>query len=152
MEITNTLNLMQTNALFDAEAAFLCGSNAIPEYRVVELFGDEIATILDRWCCHDGYMERKDYNAIDFGESGEIRVFYRSGFYKIVDAANKKIVKQAYQTSDARKVIDAIWEERSRELARQDAEYERKLAERRAKRAAAKAAKAQESSATVNQG
>ncbi|MBR3560944.1 MAG: hypothetical protein IKN81_05370 [Oscillospiraceae bacterium] len=152
MEITNTLNLEQANALFDTEAVFMCRTNVIPEYRVVELFGDDMAEWLDKCCRHDGYMKGgADYNLV--GDTHQtIRVFYRAGFYKIAGKANYKLTLQSHRNCDAGKLIDAISEERSQELARQDAEYERKLAERRAKRAAAKAAKTQESSAASNQG
>jgi len=146
MEITNTLNLEQVNALFDAEAVFTYSANAIPEYRVVELFGDDMAELLDKCCRYEGDMKGgMDYSFV--GDTHQtIRVFYRAGFYKIASKANHKLMLQSHRVCDAGKLIDTITEERHQELARQDAEYERKRAERRAKRAAAKAAKEQTAS------
>lgn len=141
MEITYTLNSDQANKLFDNEAVFMYSHDVIPEYRVIELFGDDVAPWLDFCCRHDGYMKSgRDYNYS--GDVHEIfRTFYRAGFLKVVSKFNHKLLLQSHRTSEAGKLADQIAEERSQKLAQQDAEEERKRAERRAKRAAAKADK-----------
>ena len=143
MEINYTMNLAQANSLFDAEAVFMYSADVIPEYRVIELFGNDMAAWLDSCCRHDGYMKAgRDYNyGGDVSET--IRFFYKSGFYKVVSKSNHRLLLHAHRSCDAGKLADAIMEERIRELARQDAEAECKKKERRAKRAAAKVAKEQ---------
>lgn len=80
----------------------------------------------------------RDYNY--GGDCGSmIRFFYKEGFYKIVSKSNHTQVLQIHRNSEAGKLADQVMEERVQELRRQDAEHERKLQERRAKRAAAKA-------------
>lgn len=58
--------------------------------------------------------------------------------------ANHAQVLQIHRSSEAGKLADRVMEERAQELRLQDAEHEHKLQERRAKRAAAKAAKEQQ--------
>ena len=143
MEINYTMNLAQANALFDKEAVFMYSADMVPEYRVIELFGNDMAAWLDSCCRHEGYMRGgRDYNY--GGDCHDmIRFFYREGFYKIVSKANGAQILQSHRNSEAGKLVDKVMEERVQELRRQDAEEERKRAERRAKRAAAKAAKEQ---------
>lgn len=143
MEINYTMNLAQANSLFDAEAVFMYSADVVPEYRVIELFGDEMAAWLDSCCLYEGYMKAgRDYGAA--GDVGEmIRYFYKSGFHKIVSKFNHRLLLHAHRASDAGKLADAVFEERVRELNRKESEEERKRAERRAKRAATKATKEQ---------
>lgn len=143
MEINYAMNQMQAEKLFAAEAVFMYSADVVPEYRVIELFGDDMARWLDSCCVHEGYMKGgRDYNY--GGDCGSmIRFFYKEGFYKIVSKANHAQVLQIHRNSEAGKLADQVMEERVQELRRQDAEEERKRQERRAKRAAAKAAKEQ---------
>lgn len=148
MEITYAMNQMQADNLFAAEAVFMHSADVIPEYRVIELFGDDMARWLDSCCRYEGYMRGgRDYNFV--GDCHEmIRYFYREGFYKIVSKANGARMLQSHQNSEAGKLADEVMEERTQKLARQDAENERKRQERRAKRAAAKTEKEREVSIT----
>lgn len=140
MEINYAMNQMQAERLFAAEAVFMCSADVVPEYRVIELFGDDMARWLDSCCVHEGYMKGgRDYNYGGANCDSMIRVFYKEGFYKIVSRANQAQVLQMHRNSEAGKLADQVMEERVQELRRQDAEHERKLQERRAKRAAAKA-------------
>lgn len=143
MEINYAMNKMQADKLFADEAVFMYSDDVIPEYRVIELFGDDMARWLDSCCVYGGYMKAgRDYNC--GGDCSEmIRFFYRAGFCKIVSKANHAQLLQLHRNSGAGKLADQVMEERVQELERQDAEHERKLQERRAKRAAAKAAKEQ---------
>lgn len=129
MEITYTMNRMQADHLFAAEAVFMYSADVIPEYRVIELFGNDMAAWLDSCCRHEGYMRGgRDYNCC--GDCpGMIHYFYREGFYKIVSKSNGARILQAHQNSEA--LVDKVWEKRVQELRRQDAENESK-----AKRAA----------------
>lgn len=138
MEITYAMNQMQADQLFAAEAVFMYSCDAVPEYRVIELFGDDMARWLDSCCRYEGYMKGgRDYNVS--GDCSEtIRFFYKAGFYKIVSKANHARILQSHRNSEAGKLADAVMEDRVKDLMRQDAEAERKRQERRAKRAAAK--------------
>lgn len=143
MEINYAMNQMQAEKLFAAEAVFMYSADVVPEYRVIELFGDDMARWLDFCCRHEGYMKGgRDYNC--GGDASDvIRYFYKAGFYKIVSKANHARLLQSHRDSEAGKLVDKVREEREQELRRQDAEKNRRLHERRAKRAAAKAAKEQ---------
>lgn len=63
MEINYAMNQMQAEKLFADEAVFMYSTDAVPEYRVIELFGDDMARWLDSCCVHGGYMKSgRDYN------------------------------------------------------------------------------------------
>ena len=52
-EVNYTMNLAQANALFDTEAVFMYSADVVPEYRVIELFGNDMAAWPDS-CCRYG--------------------------------------------------------------------------------------------------
>lgn len=136
MEINRTLNRAQAEELFAAEAVFMYSADMIPEYRVIELFGDDMAQWLDSCCHYDGYMKGgQDYNIC--GDCGSlIRFFYMTGFLKIVSKANHAQALQAHRNSEAGKLADRLSEECAQKLQELDEEAEHKRQERRAKRAA----------------
>ena len=106
--------------MFESEAVFMYSDDVIPEYRVIELFGDDMAQWLDSCCRYEGYMKAgRDYNY--GGDCSEmIRFFYKAGFYKIVSKANHAHLLHAHRNSDAGKLADKVLEERARKLRRRD--------------------------------
>ena len=135
MGINYTLNRAQAEELFAAEAVFMYSADMVPEYRVIDLFGDDIAKWLDSCCRYNGYMKGgQDYNHC--GDCGSlIRFFYLPGFLKIVSKANHAQALQSHRNSEAGKLADRLSEERAQKLQELDKEAERKRQERRAKRA-----------------
>lgn len=151
MEITYTMNKMQADQLFAAEAVLVYSRDSVPEYRILELFGEDIAWWLDACCVDEGYMKSgHDYvSALPGGRI--IRYFFLSGFYKIVHHSNDAKIFQTHQNSEAGKFIDRVWEERGRRMELREAEEERKRQERKAKRAAAKAKREQKAAAQTSE-
>lgn len=136
MEINHTLSRAQAEALFAAEAVFLYSADMIPEYRVIELFGDDIAKWLDSCCGYNGYMKGgQDYNYCGDYDS-LIRSFYMPGFLKIVSKANHAQTLQSHRNSEAGKLADRLSEEREQKPQELDEEAERKRQKRKAKRTA----------------
>ena len=62
--IEKMLNQTEANELFENEAILLCGRNAIPYYRVVELFGETAAIFIESNQKYNGYLTGGlDYNS-----------------------------------------------------------------------------------------
>lgn len=143
--IKETLKKDQITELFEQESFFLYSQDVIPEYRVIELFGESFAEWLDQCCVHEGYMKPgADYNEDGAGIGQMKKFFYLSGFRKIVSKHNSEIMRELHSQSEAGKIIDQIVQRNIEELDRLDREDERKREERRKKRAAAKAKKEQQ--------
>lgn len=111
--------------LFEKECIFLYDRNAVPEYRVAELFGREVAQWIEKNIHCDGYLVGgRDWNAAGSCEPGDpcLTSFYMAGFMKVVSFHNHRLHVAAHTSSEAGKAIDAIWQERSKRLEALDAE------------------------------
>lgn len=144
MIITNTLNKAQADELFDQEAILFATTNGIPEYRVAELFGKEMAEWVANKAHSTGYMEGgRDWNGAGACSDEEpfITYYYRAGFHKIVSKHNYWLTVKKHKASEGGKIVDTIWKAHHEALEAAEAEEERKREERRAKRAASRKAK-----------
>ena len=142
--IEYTLNRQQADELFDREAFLFGKCNGIPEYRLVELFGEWAATFIERNIHFNGYLNGgEDWNG--WGDCSPekplLHFFYRTGFYKLVSEHNYKLMLAGHRSSEAGRVVDAQWRRRHEEQEAEEAEEERKRQERKAKRAAVRKAK-----------
>ena len=147
--ITKMLNKEETLKIFEEEAILLDGDgdNVIPFHKAIELFGEEAAIFFERNMGITGYFKAgEDYNGMGAcsDERPMIWYLYKWGFYKLVAEHNYLLTVKAHKESEGGHIWDKVWEERSRRLDEEDAEYERKREERRKKRAAARAAKKKE--------
>lgn len=142
--IEHTLNRRQADELFDREACLFGESNGIPEYRIVELFGEWAAAFIEGNIHYNGYLYGgEDWNGFG-GSSAErpiLRFLYREGLYKVVSEHNYILTLAGHRSSAAGRVVDAQWKRRHEELEAAEAEEERKRQERKAKRAASRKAK-----------
>lgn len=130
--------------MFEANAILFGQTNGIPEYRIVELFGEWAGTFVEGNIHYKGYLiEGMDWNG--WGDCGTERpmlhYLYRAGFLKVVSEHNYRLALAGHRASEGGKIVDALWQAREERIAARDAEDERKRAERRAKRAAARKAK-----------
>lgn len=142
--IDYTLNRQQAEALFDAEAVLFGTSNGIPEYRIVELFGEWAGAFMEKHIHSEGYLAGgRDWNA--WGDCGQerpmLRYLLRPGLLKIASEHNYRIALSNHRSSEAGRVVDALWQARKEVLEAREAEEERKRAERKAKREASRKAK-----------
>lgn len=115
--LDRVLNSEETQQLFAKEAYFFYGTDAIPEYRVIELFGEAAAEFIERNT--PNYLR----GGIDCNATGAcsterplIRYFYRPGFEKIVSNHNYLLTVQAHRGSEGGKISDAVWKKRSRAI------------------------------------
>lgn len=127
--IQAVLNKEAVEQLFAKEAYFLNGSDVIPEYRVVELFGTAAAVYIEANTGTKGYLVGgRDYNGTGACsvERPFIRYFYKAGFEKIATNHNYLLTVEAHKTSEGGKIADAVWAERSRRLDAEDKASEKK--------------------------
>ena len=132
---TSTLNRAQAEELFNREAV-LYNKDAVPEYRVLELFGGVAADFISRTLSFDGYLRGgTDWNG--WGDCSPERpfmhIYYLSGFLKIVAEHNYTINVAEHKTSRGGELSDAIKQRREEELARADKEDRKKARAKRAK-------------------
>lgn len=144
MALNYTLSRQAAEDLFNQEAILFGEMNAIPEFRIVEIFGEWAGAFIEKHIHYNGYLEGgRDYNA--WGDCGAERPMlhhlYRHGFLKIVSEHNYRLTLQAHRSSDAGKVVDSLWQARRDRMDAAEREEERKREERKAKRAAARKAK-----------
>ena len=153
MAINETISKKTADALFDDEAILFGNANWIPEYRIVELFGEWAAAFIEKHICYNGYMvERVDYCDVRNDNSNvhsKIRFCSRAGFNKIVSEHNYRVCFEAHRTSEAGKIVDALWQARLDRLSAADAENRREREERKAKRAAARRTKSEAEEVTA---
>lgn len=143
--ITQTLKKDQITELFDQESCFMYSQDVIPEYRVIELIGEDFAEWIDSCCSHEGYLKAgTDYNLCGDGSDRMLRHFYLSGFMKIMSKHNEKILRGLIAQSGAGVIINQIYDRKQEEFERMDREEELKREERRRKRAEARAKKSQQ--------
>lgn len=144
MNIEHTLSRAQADALFDANSILFGLSNGVPEYRIVEIFGEWAGAFVEGNIMNGGHLiSEADWNA--WGscttERPTIHYLYRAGFLKVVSEHNYRLALAGHRASEGGRVVDALWQARRERIAAQDAVDERKRAERRAKRAATRKAK-----------
>ena len=109
--------------LFEQECMVQHGYDAVPEYRIAELFGLEAVRWIERNIRADGFLvPGRDWNVYGscVHDAHTLHYFHLSGFMKIVSAHNRLVHVAAHTSSEAGRAIDAIWEERSKRL--EDAE------------------------------
>jgi hypothetical protein len=94
--ITKVLNRTEAVKLFEREAVLFGEEDAVPFYRVVEIFGEEAAVLLDKDKAWDGYLKNgKDWNTFYGGGVG-IDYLSKSGFLKLVTKHNYLQTVQKY--------------------------------------------------------
>lgn len=123
--IEGYLSKAKATELFEQECMVQHGYDAVPEYRIAELFGMEAARWIERNIHADGFLvSGRDWNASGSCEPGApfLHHFYLSGFMKIVSEHNRRVHVAAHTSSEAGRAVDAIWEERSKRLEEKDAE------------------------------
>lgn len=135
--IKEPLSKEQTEELFRAEALLFGASEGVPQYRIVELFGEPAAIFIDRNMKHEGYLVGgRDFNS--WGECSKdrpmINYFYKAGFYKIVSEHNYLLTLQAHKSSEGGAIVDRLWDARCKALDKQDrADARREKKERASK-------------------
>lgn len=117
--ITKPLSKEQALELFEKESILLGNDNAIPQFRVVELFGEYAAEFIDRNIKYNGYL----VNGIDHNAMGScdeehplMHYFYWRGFKKIVVNFNYELSLRTEKESKAKPVIDDLWNARAKRL------------------------------------
>ena len=120
--ITETLNKAQVNALFDKEA-ILFGCDAVPEYRIAELFDTQVLAWEIGSDSKNSYLkDQEDVLWVDTLGPTYLRAFTRSGFYKIATMHNIFLNEKLHRASEGGLVVDALWKERIDRLNKLDAE------------------------------
>lgn len=147
--IKEPLSSAAAEQIFMQEAICFGDRDAIPLYRVVELFGESAGYYIERNMGFKKYLVGgRDYNSRGSGseEAPIIDYFYKAGFMKVVTNHNYLHSVAAHAASDAGEFWDELCRQRSERIDREDAEAaareEAKKQERKAKREAAKAVKA----------
>jgi len=139
MEILGLLSKAQADAIFDREAVMFYSTDAIPDYRVAELFGPEVCGWTERAMSADGFLRLHD-DWSSWGGNGEHH-FYRSGFHKIVSQHNYLVSQMHRSESEGGRVWDQLMQARHERMEAAELEEDRKREERKAKREAARKAK-----------
>lgn len=139
MEILGLLSKEQADVIFEREAVMFYSTDAIPDYRVAELFGPEVCRWAEGSMSAEGFLRwNEDWSS--WGGNGEHH-FYRSGFHKIVSHHNYLVSQMRRSESEGGKVWDDLWQARHEALEAAEGEEDRKREERKAKREAARRAK-----------
>lgn len=123
--LKTTLSKAQAEELFQKEAVFFHGYDAIPEHRVVELFGADAAAYMGRNACYDGCLVGgRDYNGCGACTPDRpfLRYYYKSGFLQFVTEHNYLLSIKQHRSSEGGKIADAVWEARDKRLDEKDAE------------------------------
>ena len=147
--IKEPLNREAAEQIFEKEAICLGYRDAIPQYRIVEIFGETAGYFMELNMGHKKHLNwGTDYISIGGGneDSPIIYYLYKEGFMKVVAQHNYSYSVEAHEKSEAGKFVDELWRQRSERIDREDAEAaareEAEKQKRKAKREAAKAAKA----------
>lgn len=117
--ITKPLSKEQATELFQEESILFGDSNAIPQFRVVELFGDCAANFIDQNLKYNGYLVSGiDHNAMGSCDEEHplMHYFYWRGFKKIVVNHNYELSLIAEKESKAKPLIDDLWNAREKRL------------------------------------
>lgn len=135
--IETTLSMQQAEDLFQREGILLGAEDAVPVFRIVELFGVYAGKWIEENIGSQPHhlTPGRDHNARGgcTEECPLIEYLYRPGFFKLVTAHNYSVLARRYKTSEGGRIWREIWQARCDRIA---AEEERRREERRAKRAA----------------
>ena len=98
MELNYTLSRQAAEDLFDREAILFGERNAVPEYRIVEIFGEWAGAFFEKHVKFEGYFDcGREYSS--WGDCGAERPMlhhlYRRGFFKIVSEHNYRLTLQS---------------------------------------------------------
>lgn len=137
MIIDYTLNKEQAAALFLEHACMMGSSDVIYDYRVAELFGQDVSEWAENNMGFDLYINSNDFSMWGSGS----HYFTRSGYNKIVSHHNYLVSRKEYEASEGGRIWTALRKARSDRMDAYEAEEDRKRAERKAKREAARRAK-----------
>ena len=137
--IEKALSQSEIEALFAENAVFAYSRDVVPEYSLVELFGDWVARYCDEHCVFKGYLSDE---ACLFHQAG--RGFNLAGVKKIVTEHNERVLHATLEQTESGKLITAIWNERCARLDELDRQEEEKRKARAAARKARQAAKQQQ--------
>ena len=137
--IEKALSQSEIEALFAENAVFAYSHDVVPEYRLVELFGDWVARYCDENCVFKGYLNNE---TCTFHQAG--RGFDLAGVKKIVTEHNERVLHATLEQTESGKLITAIWNERCARLDELDRQEEEKRKARAAARKARQAAKQQQ--------
>lgn len=110
-EITTKLNQEQALEIFDREKVFYFDKNGIPKYRVIELFGEQVARWIDKNTMWQGYLKGGiDYNGCGMSEDNPqfIEYFLLPGYLKIVTQHNYQITVEQENKSQAKPIIEQL--------------------------------------------
>lgn len=123
------LSKSQVDTLFEQEAVLFGTNDGVPEYRVVELFGQWAATWTEKNMYNDGYLAPgTEWNG--WGDCGPerpmIHYFYRSGFRKVASEHNYRLLLEKHNTCTAGSLVDSVWKARCDRLTAAEAEEKRK--------------------------
>lgn len=119
--IEKALNQSEIEALFSQNAIFAYSRDVVPEYRLVELFGDWVAQYCDKCCVYNGYLSEE---VCTFAEA--MRGFNLAGVKKIVTEHNKHVLHVIMEQTEAGKLVTAVWNERCARLEDSDRQEEEK--------------------------
>lgn len=122
--IETTLSRTEAEELFQREAALFYGKDAIPEYRLVELFGQAAGAYMEQNARLGGCLVGgRDYNCCGNCSLDRpfFRYYYKAGFLQIVTEHNYLLSVKQHRTSEAGQIVDALWKARCDRLAKMDA-------------------------------
>lgn len=123
--IEKPLNREETEQIFKREALCFGCIDAIPQYRVIELFGEHIAYFMEENMKYNGLLDiGRDYDGIGSGteERPFLTCFTKEGFIKIVSEHNYSYSIAAHAESDAGRLADELSRKTIERIDRIDAE------------------------------
>ena len=117
-EIIKTLDRENALEIFNQEKIFFHSGDYIPKYRIVELFGEQIAQWIDDNTKYQGYLVGgADYNVTGAGGKEPYLTYYSlAGFLKIVSHHNYLITLDQENQSKAKPILDQIDKARCKKL------------------------------------
>lgn len=123
--IKEPLNREAAEQIFQQEAICFGCIDAIPQYRVIELFGEHIAYFMEKNMKQKGLLDiGRDCGLIGYGteERPLLTYFVKEGFMKIVSEHNYLCVIAAHAESDAGRLADELRRKTIERIDREDAE------------------------------
>ena len=117
-EITTTLDRQNALELFNREKIFFYSGDYIPKYRIVELFGEQVAQWVDDNTKYQGYfVGGVDYNVSGAGGKEPFLEYYSlAGYLKIVSHHNYYIASEQENQSKAKPIMEQIDKARRKRL------------------------------------
>lgn len=118
-EITTKLDRETALEIFNREKMFYFSENAISKYRVIELFGIDIARWIDSNTKWQGYLKGgADYNGCGMSDDSPqfVEYFTLAGYLKIVTQHNYYITCEQENQSKAKPIMERIDKARRKRL------------------------------------